>query len=760
MLAAATKGNAGIDGAGAPNRETDEIERAAASRGPAAIERRWSAAAIAVALVGFGALLVALPPFFQSFDEAKYVGIGRNVLAGHGVVTIDGTAFLEHSPLWSVAIVAPSLVFGGSPLDWGRAFDALAGVLFVGLVAAFGWRVRPAVGALAAAVVVGFVYLHDLTRTARLDVPVATLTLAAVATGLWAFERRSLRWAGAAGLVFGVAGLVKEIVLPFAPVPLFAALLRGVPVRTVVRLSGAMALAALATTAWWFVVVAGYTGRVYRLGLPAWTLGPLLVAVAAASVAAIGVDRLAGLAAVRRIRAVLGRPGSGVTVPDRGGSARALVVGGATLVWFGLQLVFYARNPDARLPNLLNLEQLRTYAATWAPALGLVAAFVAGGVAILLGRALREGRVRGAAAELAIAVVCGAPLVLLVAALGEPPRNYLAEIGFAVALAAGGWIRLAETVAGRGRPVWLGAGAATGLAAGLALVAIRVPPVLGLAAGILGGAIAGGIARLLFERSGRLRRAWPAALAGATAVLFVGVLAVYAVGHRESGGGRARAEIVADAVAWVRANVPPGSTVALGSLLGYEIGNELVGDYRVVRITQTSARVDPRAPLGVAPPAGGTVEDWIALDPAPRNTTEFAAFRASSILDRLRRSGAAVWIYVTGTDTAAPTVLAALTAEHGFTAAARFVAPTTASSPPIEALVLRVDPTRLALPADRLYVAPAALERLVAGLRAANPPPRDVAARLLERVVVVPSGTEGQLLDALRALAGGAGSSP
>ncbi|MER3418259.1 MAG: hypothetical protein C4343_03940 [Chloroflexota bacterium] len=201
----------------------------------------------------------------------------------------------------------------------------------------------------------------------------------------------------------------------------------------------------------------------------------------------------------------------------------------------------------------------------------------------------------------------------------------------------------------------------------------------------------------------------------------------------------------------------PGSTVALGSLLGYEIGNELVGDYRVIRITQTSARVDPRGPLGVAPPAGGTIDDWIALDPAPRNTAEFAAFRSSSILDRLRRAGAVVWVYVTGTDTAAPTVLAALTPEHGFTRVARFVAPTTPTSPPIEAVVLRIDPGRLDLPSDRLYVAPAALERLVAGLQAANPPPRDVALRLLKRIIVVPDGSgrsAGPLLDALRRLAG------
>lgn len=786
----------------------------------AAIERRLSLAAIGIALFAFGVLLLALPPFFQSFDEAKYVGIGRNLLAGRGIVTIDGTPFLVHSPLWSVAIVAPASLFGASPLDWGHFFDGLAGLGFVALVAAFGWRVRPAVGALAAAVVVGFVYVHDLSRTARLDVPAATLILAALATGLRAVDRRSSLWAALAGIAFGLAGLVKEIVLPFLPVPFLVALLRGLRLRTVVRLSGWIALTALSTTAWWFVVVAGYTGEVYRLGLPAATLGPLGLLSFGAAVAAIGVDRLAELVASRgRFGALLGarrgRPArvgerpqgrTGVDAADvargplgRGGEAdgregeadvregpeappvassrRRLLVAAGALAWFVLQLLFYARNPEARLPNLLELGQLRTYVATWAPALGLVAGFIGGGLAILALRLALEARAAGrqeaevafgggasvaegtALAELAIAIVCGVPLVVLVAALGEPPRNYLAQIGLAVALAAGGWIWLAEAIAGRGVLAWLGAGVVTGLAAALAFVALRVAPVLAVGAALAGGVLTAGLGRLLFERLDVLRRSWPVVTAVVAAVLFASALTVYAVGHRESGSGRARAEVVASVVRWVRSNLPPGSTVALGSLLGYEIGNELVGDYRVVRITQTSLRVDPAAPLGIATVGGGGVDDWIAVDPAPRNTTELTGFRAATVLDRLRRTGAAAWVYVVGTDTAAPTLLAALTPEHGFFEVAHLAVPTTPTAPPIEAFVFRVDQGRLALPADHLYVSPVALERLVRGLAAVHPAPRAVAARLLERVVVVPGGTEGSLLEALRALAeGGAGS--
>ena len=66
---------------------------------------------------------------------------------------------------------------------------------------------------------VAFTYLHDLTRTARLDVPVAALVLLYLVVGLEAVRRGSVRWSIAAGLCFAVAFLVKEVALPFAPVP-------------------------------------------------------------------------------------------------------------------------------------------------------------------------------------------------------------------------------------------------------------------------------------------------------------------------------------------------------------------------------------------------------------------------------------------------------------------------------------------------------------------------------------------------------------
>src|SRR4029079_11027445 len=46
-----------------------------------------------------------------------------------------------------------------------------------------------------------------------------------------------------------------------------------------------------------------------------------------------------------------------------------------------------------------------------------------------------------------LSLVCSAPLVMLVIAVGEPPRNYLAQIGLLLVLAATGWVALARVVA-------------------------------------------------------------------------------------------------------------------------------------------------------------------------------------------------------------------------------------------------------------------------------------------------------------------------
>ena len=70
------------------------------------------------------------------------------------------------------------------------------------LSAALAWRVSPAAAALAAIALLATTYIHELTRTSRLDIPSATLAVAYLALGLVAVRRGSVRFSIAAGLVF------------------------------------------------------------------------------------------------------------------------------------------------------------------------------------------------------------------------------------------------------------------------------------------------------------------------------------------------------------------------------------------------------------------------------------------------------------------------------------------------------------------------------------------------------------------------------
>ena len=201
------------------------------------VEAITSRTAIAASVVVFAGLLLALPAFYQSFDEAKYLGIGYQVLAGHGPRTLFGALFLPHSPLWSTVIAAPDVWFGVDAASWGHLLDGLSGIGFVLVIGALGWQLRPAIGALAAIGCLAVPYLHDLTRTARLDVPAATLALLYVWIGLLAVRRGSIRLGILAGAIFATGFLVKEIALPFAPIPSIIGLLEGRSLPRLARVS-------------------------------------------------------------------------------------------------------------------------------------------------------------------------------------------------------------------------------------------------------------------------------------------------------------------------------------------------------------------------------------------------------------------------------------------------------------------------------------------------------------------------------------------
>jgi hypothetical protein len=321
-----------------------------------------------------------------------------------------------------------------------------------------------------------------------------------------------------------------------------------------------------------------------------------------------------------------------------------------------------------------------------------------------------SGAARHAIADLWLATICSAPLVLLVVEVGEPPRNYLAQIGILAALSGAGWLWLGEAgvrrLAGRGK---LSARAAA------AVVPVAI------------------VCLLLASTA---------------------VLAQHALTFRETRTGSAREAAIQTASDWVRSNVPRGETVAVGSFLSNEISLGLRGANPTTQVRHQLVIGDPSAPDGIRVSSQPATDDWIAVDVAPRNVNEYQAFAAATLARQLRESGATVWIYATEAATSAPEIVDALVGVPGVEEAASWRWPT--PTIPVGLHVYRIDASALAFPTDRLHVSAEALERLVAALEAAGAAGRATAANLAAEIVVDPaSDATDALLGRLRTLAGG-----
>lgn len=739
-------------------------------------------AAIAVFLV----LIAIVGPFFRSFDEAKYLGIGYSMLAGDGPRTVFGSVFLPHSPLYPMILAAPDVWFHFDPFAWGQLLNAIAGAGMLLLVGWLGWRFRPAAGALAVGGALAIPYLQDLTRTARLDVPAAALVLAFLVVGIEAVRRDSVRWALLAGAIFAVAFLVKEIVLPVAPVPFLVGLLIGRPLASLARVAAATLLVAVAGTAWWFIQFAGFTHEVYRLGAPDRWLVPLFGAAAIAVVLGFAAPWLARQPAARRLADRLE-----ARVPaGRGRQLRIGAAWGLALLWFLAFVVFFARNPELKGVGLVMPSQYGLYFRAWLPTLVLKVLAAVLGLGVVLAFVARwrmAGRPAAWFDALVLALLCSAPLVMLVVAVGEPPRNYLAQIAILVVLSSIGWLHaLGWILARRGSrvlvlvPIALGA-----LVVGFgARLTGTIPTVVGLAIGAAVGLVAGaswaGIEIGGRRLPGSAGSATPTrsaigdptmtSEAAATsprwsAFLAVVVIATFAVssvsltGHalatRQSASGGARAAAVARAASWVEAHVPPGSRIGFGSFLGYETAVDLAGRYSMVQIHQSLAVVDPGSPLGLAAYGAPPVDDWIAID-VSRREREFYAFRASTFGAAVIKAKIAYYVYLSGPNTSVPALLGALTADHGFRLVdqASFATVSTAGvRSTTEIHVFAVDPARVNLADSSLFATPQALDRLVGLLVADSATLPATAAGLAGRATTWPDASAATpILDRLRTL--------
>ncbi len=712
------------------------------------LERRVCAAIILITPLLFLLFLAIAPAVNPTFDDAKYVGVGRNFLSGNGPITVFGVTFLKHSPLWPMLIVIPERLFGLHPITTGHIINALSGALTIGLIGYLGWRVRPAIGAVAAVLFASLPYVFDIARTAGIDLPSIALTLGYIVVGFSAVRTGSIWRAIVLGAIFAAAFLIKETILPFAVVPFILGILWGVRWPTIVRSAGVTLAVASLGMSWWFVMFAGYTQKVYRAELPQWTLVPSAIAVVVLLAIALAADRIA--AAIERRGWNASAAGR---LPARLRS-RTFVGWLAVLVWFVLLTIFFGRTPKLLGASLFDPDQIVDMIGNALGSVRLVFAYGLGSSLVVVELLRDRRRVAQASIDVLVATICGIPLVLLVLGVGETPRHYIAELALVVLLATIGWYHGLLRVFQRDRltvVLFVVLAAVGALTVGLSSIQ-RVNPRLIVVAGValvVAAAVVALTARLLRDR-GRL------------ALLGTVVASVIFVAGMSFSGARAvrlpglpdqnETQAAADTIDWLKTTVPAGSTVAFGPYLSMETSLDIPAGYKAIQVRHFLAIADPTAPLGLRG-AGGGLADVVAVDEALYKANQFNVYTASRMNDLLKAGKALYYVYPISTTRSSKMVLNVLTPENGFT---QIGPPRTYPSPTdtIEVYTYKVDLDRLGVPSDQLFIAPDAFARLLDRLERAPAAGAVAAAALVDRIVLPADGSEGDLMARLKVLAG------
>lgn len=716
---------------------------------PSNLERRSALLVIVGAVLAFLLALAIAPAVNPTFDDAKYVGIGRNVLDGVGPVNVFGSIFLKHSPVWPVLIVLPERIAGIHPIAVGHLVNMLSGAVVLILVGALGWRVRPALGALGAVTLLGQPYYFDIGRTAGIDLPSIALTFGYVLLGFVALRRRSLVLAAVAGLIFGVGFLIKETILPFAPVPFVAAVLWEVAWPSIFRLAAATLAVAALTMSWWFAMHAAYTGEVYRVAYPAWTLVPATIAIAIFVVLGLASESIA-----RRLRGRGWDSRLATRLPDGVWRHRRSIIGWLVAVGWVLLLVWvFDRTPKLLGAGLFNPDQLRAYLTGTFVAVSPIFAFGLGTVVAFVALVRDPRTMSRAARDLLVTVVCGVPLVVLVVGVGEAPRHYIAEMALLGLTGWLGWIAgLHRIVTERDRlmlvlVVLLGLVAVAVSGAAFLRHVGRLWLIVGAAALVL-AAIVGVAGAIWLARRGRLWSVGPAIVLAAL-LLLAGATTV---------GRAARLPGTLDAVemataarvnAWIRENVPAGSVVAVGPYLSMETAMDLPSGYRAIQIRHFLTIGDPAAPLGLR--SEGLVDgDWIAIDVAPYKANQFNVFEARQVTRLVEQNRPVVYVYNLTRKRSSLSILGVLTPENGFTEVASWSYPLLSDT--IETHVFEIDHERFAIDRNRMFISPEALDRLAVMLEREPEEGRLTAANLLGRIVRPADGSLDVGLARLEAL--------
>ena len=693
-------------------------------------------AIIGIAVV-YGLVALLLPHPYPSFDEAKYLAIGQNSLAGLGPLTAFGARFLVHAPFWPMLVAAPDVAAHIDPWAWGHLLDAVSATAVLLLGARFAWRFGAPAAILTTAVLAGWISLSVLARTARLDVPEAALALAYLALATSAIETGLVRRGLLAGVVFALAFLTKEASLVLLVAPFITGIALRRPAGRIALAAGLVLLMTVPLVSWWYSWYADTTGRVFALGLDRSLLVPLAAALVGGGVLLVLVGIAGGI--FHRLRAWLDE-----RLADR---RRVLAVAGIlAIAWMAVLFVAFSRANVQAGRTLLDIPQMERWARTWAsdllPIILLGLGAVAAAVAVLRG----DDR----PIEALVAVVISLPWLVLVAVLGEPPRNDISQLVLLAGLGAGGWLILGEALRGARRATLLaGAAIAAATAVAIDVLMARAGFATRLTKGALGvigsgavGAVVGAVLAGPARDTARQRLAgrWPriAPVVADGRFLAVALVVALSLGTFGSVSAKvaitgpvlARSDLATSVAKWLDANAPAGSSVMFGAVQANETALVLDGRYHLHLLQATLGVTSPAAPLGILV-GGQPAPDVVAMDPHPREHA-FFVFTASMIRASLERARPVAIVYVTGINTATPSMIDWLAHAPGISLATTIQSPGRST---LVAHIYRVDMSAVIVPADRTYAAPTAILRLLEDLGGATQA-RAIAAALIPRVVM------------------------
>lgn len=215
-------------------------------------------------------LALTMPLFFASpshltSDESLYFAEAYNIAHGHGLTYPSGEAITHRAPLHPL-LLAPAVRIGD--IGGAHAFAKAVVVLDALLVLAIAWRIGGALaGGVAGVTAAASAYLNGLGTTLYLDPLQCVFLLLALLSLHEATRDPRQRWWIAAGVALGVAFLIKESAVQWAPLGVVAWL--AVPsLRSRDGARGAFAFSAVfvATIAPWWAWVYVHDGSLFMLG--------------------------------------------------------------------------------------------------------------------------------------------------------------------------------------------------------------------------------------------------------------------------------------------------------------------------------------------------------------------------------------------------------------------------------------------------------------------------------------------------------------